>query len=66
MMALREGLPGTIYRKDYVAPDFTVQKVDLLVQIKPGRTEVTAALEISRQAGQGCRRMIMRSVIPSC
>ena len=53
MMALREGLPGTIYRKDYVAPDFTVQKVDLLVQIKPGRTEVTAALEISRQAGQG-------------
>ncbi|GIR69494.1 MAG: hypothetical protein CM15mP74_07450 [Halieaceae bacterium] len=22
MMALREGLPGTIYRKDYEAPDF--------------------------------------------
>ena len=52
MMALREGLPGTIYRKDYAAPDFTVQKVDLLVQIKQGRTEVTATLEISRQAGQ--------------
>ena len=52
MMALREGLPGTIYRKDYAAPDFTVQKVDLLVQIKQGRTEVTATLEISRQAVQ--------------
>ena len=41
-MALREGLPGTIYRRDYAAPEFAVTTVDLLVQISPGRTEVTA------------------------
>ena len=52
MMALREGLPGTIYRKDYQAPDFTVKKVDLLVQIAEGQTQVTATLAVSRQAGQ--------------
>lgn len=53
-MALREGLPGTIYRKDYTVPDFAVTTVDLLVQITPGRTEVTATLEMERQGtGQG-------------
>ena len=43
-MALREGLPATIYRKDYTAPEFAVTTVDLLVQISKGRTEVTATL----------------------
>ena len=53
-MALREGLPGTIYRKDYAAPEFAVTTVNLLVQISPGRTEVTATLDMVRQgSGQG-------------
>ena len=53
-MALREGLPGTIYRRDYAAPEFAVTTVDLLVQISPGRTEVTATLDMVRQgSGQG-------------
>ena len=49
MMALREGLPGTIYRKDYEAPDFGVNTVDLLVQIEQGRTRVTATLDLIRR-----------------
>tara|TARA_Y100000991_G_scaffold116691_1_gene88043 strand:+ start:1203 stop:3809 length:2607 start_codon:yes stop_codon:yes gene_type:complete len=53
-MALREGLPGTIYRKDYAAPEFAVSTVDLLVQISSGRTEVTATLEMGRRgSGHG-------------
>ena len=48
-MALREGLPGTIYRKDYEAPDFGVNTVDLLVQIEHGRTRVTATLDLIRR-----------------
>ena len=48
-MGLREGLPGTIYRKDYQEPAFGIETVDLLVQIKEGRTLVTATLEITRQ-----------------
>ena len=57
-MALREGLPATIYRKDYTAPDFAVTTVDLLVQIRPGHTEVMATLEIVRQgSGQGGLRL---------
>lgn len=58
MMALREGLPGTIYRKDYAAPEFKVTTVDLLVQISPGCTEVTATLDLVRQgSGQGGLRL---------
>ena len=53
-MALREGLPGTIYRKDYAAPEFAVSTVDLLVDISPGRTEVTATLEMVRQGSGQC------------
>ena len=53
-MALREGLPGTIYRKDYAAPEFAVSTVDLLVEISPGRTEVTATLEMVRQGSGQC------------
>ena len=57
-MALREGLPATIYRKDYTAPEFAVTTVDLLVQISTGRTEVTATLEMVRQgSGQGGLRL---------
>ena len=57
-MALREGLPATIYRKDYTAPEFAVTTVDLLVQIMPGRTEVMATLEIVRQgSGQSSLRL---------
>ena len=57
-MALREGLPATIYRKDYTAPEFAVRTVDLLVQISKGRTEVTATLEMVRQgSGQGGLRL---------
>ena len=57
-MALREGLPATIYRKDYTAPEFAVTTVDLLVQISKGRTEVTATLEMVRQgSGQGGLRL---------
>jgi aminopeptidase N len=48
-MALREGLPGTIYRKDYQAPAFGIETVDLLVQIEEGRTLVTATLDVTRQ-----------------
>ena len=53
-MALREGLPGTIYRKDYAAPEFAVSTVDLMVDISPGRTEVTATLEMVRQGSGQC------------
>jgi len=53
-MALREGLPGTIYRKDYAAPEFAVSTVELLVDISPGRTEVTATLEMVRQGSGQC------------
>ena len=53
-MALREGLPGTIYRKDYAAPEFAVSTVDLLVDISPGRTEVTATLKMVRQGSGQC------------
>ena len=57
-MALREGLPATIYRKDYTAPEFAVSTVDLLVEISKGRTEVTATLEMLRQgSGQGGLRL---------
>ena len=57
-MALREGLPATIYRKDYTAPEVAVTTVDLLVQISKGRTEVTATLEMVRQgSGQGGLRL---------
>ena len=57
-MALREGLPATIYRKDYTAPEFAVTTVDLLVQISKGRTEVTATLKMVRQgSGQGGLRL---------
>ena len=57
-MALREGVPATIYRKDYTAPEFAVTTVDLLVQISKGRTEVTATLEMVRQgSGQGGLRL---------
>ena len=48
-MALREGLPGTIYRKDYQAPAFGIETVDLLVQIEEGRTLVTATLDVTRR-----------------
>ena len=48
-MGLREGLPGTIYRKDYQAPAFGIETVHLQVQIEEGRTRVTATLEMMRQ-----------------
>ena len=48
-MALREGLPGTIYRTDYRAPDFGLTEVALEVRIDQGRTEVTATLEVVRR-----------------
>lgn len=53
-MALGEGLPGTIYRTDYASPQFAVSTVDLLVEISPGRTEVTATLEMVRQGSGQC------------
>ena len=57
-MALREGLPATIYRKDYTEPEFAVSTVDLLVEISKGSTEVTATLEMVRQgSGQGGLRL---------
>ena len=53
-MALREGLPNTIYRADYRAPDFGLTEVALEVRIEQGRTEVTATLEVVRRiAGHG-------------
>ncbi len=48
-MGLREGLPGTIYRKDYKAPAFGIETVYLQVQIEEGRTRVTATLDMMRQ-----------------
>ena len=47
-MALREGIPGTIYRADYQPPEFGVSTVNLEVKIFDGRTEVihiSASLE---------------------
>ena len=48
-MALREGLPGTIYRADYQAPDLVLPRSALEVRIDQGRTEVTATLEVVRR-----------------
>ncbi len=48
-MGLREGLPGTIYRKDYQAPAFGIETVHLRVQIEEGRTLVTTTLQMIRQ-----------------
>jgi aminopeptidase N len=65
-MALREGLPATIYRKDYTAPEFAVTTVDLLVQITPGRTEVMATLEIVRQgSGQSRSQVGWGAAVPA-
>ena len=53
-MALGDGLPGTIYRTDYASPQFAVSTVDLLVEISPGRTEVTTTPEIVRPGSGQC------------
>jgi aminopeptidase N len=51
-MGMREGMPGTIFRADYQPPDFVVSHVGLEVSIFDGRTEVTATLDISRNASE--------------
>lgn len=45
---MREGAPKTIYRKDYKAPDFLIDSVDLAFDIYDGRTRVASKLDIKR------------------
>ena len=45
---MREGAPKTIYRKDYVTPDFLIDSVDLAFDIFEGRTRVSSKLDIRR------------------
>ena len=47
---MREGAPKTIYRKDYKAPDFLIDSVELAFDIFDGRTRVSSKLEIQRNA----------------
>ena len=45
---MREGAPKTIYRKDYKAPDFLIDAVELAFDIFDGRTRVSSKLDIQR------------------
>ena len=45
---MREGAPKTIYRKDYKAPDFLIDAVELAFDIFDGRTRVASKLDIQR------------------
>lgn len=45
---MREGAPKTIYRKDYEAPDFLIDSVDLAFDILDGRTRISSKLDIKR------------------
>ena len=45
---MREGAPKTIYRKDYKAPDFLIDSVELAFDIFDGRTRVSSKLDIQR------------------
>jgi len=45
---MREGAPKTIYRKDYKAPDFRIDSVELAFDIFDGRTRVASKLTIQR------------------
>jgi len=45
---MREGAPKTIYRKDYQAPDFLIDSVELAFDIFDGRTRVASKLTIQR------------------
>ena len=45
---MREGAPKTIYRKDYKAPDFLIDSVELAFDIFDGRTRVASKLDIQR------------------
>lgn len=48
-MAMREGIPGTIFRADYQPPDFGIRHIELEVSIFDGRTQVIATLSIERK-----------------
>ena len=45
---MRDGAPKTIYRKDYQAPNFTVDEVSLHFSIHSGHTVVTSKLALRR------------------
>lgn len=49
---LRTDTPVTVHRKDYTAPAFAIDHVDLLLDLDPARTVVTSTLRFTRtQAG---------------
>ncbi|EED34545.1 aminopeptidase N [Luminiphilus syltensis NOR5-1B] len=45
---MRDGVPQTIFRKDYRAPDFSVEQIDLYFDIRAGYTTVRATLDMVR------------------
>ena len=45
---MRDGAPKTIYRKDYLSPDFLIDSVELAFDIFDGRTRVSSKLHIHR------------------
>ena len=55
---MREGLPGTIFRADYQAPDFRIHEVSLEVRIFAGQTEVISTLALERTS-RGDRPLVL-------
>lgn len=48
-MLRTENAPKTIYLKDYTAPDYTAESVDMTFKLYEGRTEVTTTTRYKRQ-----------------
>jgi aminopeptidase N len=48
---LRTDTPVTVYRKDYTPPAFTIDHVELVLDLDPQRTVVTSTLRFARHAG---------------
>ncbi|WP_425459678.1 hypothetical protein [Hankyongella ginsenosidimutans] len=49
------GSPPVTYLKDYRAPDFAVERVDLAFVLDPTRTIVTSTLRVRRQGDPASR-----------
>jgi aminopeptidase N len=47
---LRTDTPVTVYRKDYTPPAFTIDHVELVLDLDPQRTIVTSTLRFARHA----------------
>lgn len=66
---MRDATPKTIYLRDYTPPPYTIDSVDLHVDLGEELTRVRARLEVRRQPGGGAvplvldgRALVLRSV----